>query len=104
VSIAVGSDGQVWGINASQEIYQWNGTAWNHIAGALVTIAVNAGQVWGINKSQEIYKWNGTAWTQIPGALVSIAVGCDGQVWESTPASRSTSGMGRLGRILRAPS
>lgn len=79
--VTVISEGQIWGINAGQQIYNWNGTSWTNIPGALVTIAVNGGQVWGINKSQQIYKWNGTSWTNIPGALVSIAVGSDGQVW-----------------------
>jgi hypothetical protein len=68
--------GQVWGINASQEIYQWAGTSWTHIPGALVSIAVGSGgQVWGINSSQQIYQWSGTSWTHIAGALVHIAVG-----------------------------
>jgi hypothetical protein len=71
----------IWGINAGEQIYNWNGTSWTLIPGSLVTIAVNAGQVWGINKGQAIYKWNGTSWTQIAGALVSIAVGSDGEVW-----------------------
>jgi len=79
--VTIADQDQVWGINAAQQIYYWNETTWTQIAGALVTIAVNAGQTWGINKSQEIYRWNGASWTQIAGALVSIAVGSDGQVW-----------------------
>jgi hypothetical protein len=33
-SIAVGSDGQVWGLNEDR-IYNWNGTVWTPIPGSL---------------------------------------------------------------------
>src|SRR5580704_8385230 len=43
----------VWGINGEQQIYQWNGTAWTQIPGALASIAVgDDGQVWGIDGEQ----------------------------------------------------
>jgi hypothetical protein len=71
---------QVWGINALQQIYRWNGTGWTEIPGSLTSIAVGGGQVWGINALQQIYQWNGTGWTLMPGSLASIAVG-GGEVW-----------------------
>jgi hypothetical protein len=64
-----------WGINAEQQIYNWNGTGWTQIAGALVSIAVGSNyEVWGINAEQQIYNWNGKGWTHIAGALVTIAI------------------------------
>lgn len=88
--IAVGSDGSVWGVNSSQQIYTYNfaTTAWTNIPGGLVQIAVgSSAAVWGINFQQQIYHWNGSGWTNIPGALVQIAVGADGDVWGLNAAS-----------------
>jgi hypothetical protein len=95
VSVAVGSDGQVWAIGpayAGNQVFKWNdSSAWDpkpSPTGGFVTMAVNAGEVWGIDPQNRVYAWNpalGTFDQQSPGPFVSIAVGSDGQVWATTP-------------------
>jgi hypothetical protein len=52
--MAVGRDGDVWGINAGGFIYRYEGVtgSWNEVPGRLASIAVGAsGIVWGLNAS-----------------------------------------------------
>jgi virginiamycin B lyase len=81
VSVAVGSDSQLWGINGSQQIFKWYEGNWLRIPGGLVSIAVGSdGQVWGINGSQQVLKRSGVSLEEMPGLLVRIAVN-GSQVW-----------------------
>jgi hypothetical protein len=85
--IAVGGLGaEVWGINASQQIFRFNSNsnAFVQIPGLLKTIAVggpsgNVG-VWGINAANNVYEFDGTGFVQVPGQLTQIAVFGDA-VW-----------------------
>ncbi len=80
--VSVGADGTVWGVNAGDQIFRWNGSAWDRISGQLKQVSVgNASMVWGVNSADKIYRWNGTAWNQISGALKHVAVAGDGTVW-----------------------
>lgn len=80
--VSVGSDGTVWGVNASNQIFQRNGSSWTLIAGSLKQISVgNAANIWGVNSSDEIFQRTGSSWTRIAGALKHVAAGSDGTVW-----------------------
>jgi Tectonin domain len=82
--VSVGADGTVWGVNADDKIYRWNGGSgvWDPISGALKQISVgSAANVWGVNKNDKIYRWNGSSWTQISGALKHVSIAGDGSVW-----------------------
>lgn len=84
--LSVGAGADVWGLDASGNIYQYDAGAgsWNNIPGNLSSIQVGAeGSVWGINSGGGTYTYNfsDNSWTKIPGQLSSIAVGKDGSAW-----------------------
>jgi len=85
----VGSDGTVWGVSASQEIFYYEAKIWHKIPGLLNQISVGAANmVYGVNSKQEVYQyfgyWN---WKLIPGpeqdsaGFINISVAIDGHVW-----------------------
>ena len=86
VQLSVGAGADVWGLDSSGNIYQYDADTgtWNNIPGNLSSIQVGAdGSVWGINSGGAIYTYNfsNNSWTYIPGQLSSIAVGKDGSAW-----------------------
>lgn len=82
IHVSVGADGQVWGCNASHQIFRRDGSAWTRIAGSLRQVSVGRdGQVWGVNADDKIFRWNGAGWTAVSGALRHVSVASDGTVW-----------------------
>ena len=80
--VSVGSASQMWGVQANQQIWQWNGSGWTQIPGYMVCVSVGAdGTVWAVNANQEIFRRDGGNWTKVPGSLVQISVGNAGNVW-----------------------
>jgi virginiamycin B lyase len=75
---------EVWGINASGDIYRFNycANSFFQVPGILAQIAVGDSEVWGINSALQVYRFNFQTGTfdQVPGLLVAIATG-GGQVW-----------------------
>jgi hypothetical protein len=78
--ISVGSY-RVWGINASQDIFQFDSSAqrFRQVPGKLTQIAVGGDgtEVWGITANQDIFRFDFGAevFKQVPGKLVRITVG-----------------------------
>ena len=99
IDIAVGQDGQVWGIDTQHQavhrrgINNWNkeGTAWSVIPGQdLVHIDVGDCQVCAINRDHAIFcrqnvgsdsMKEGDGWTQVAGQLMDISVGYGPVLW-----------------------
>lgn len=86
VELSVGAGADVWGLDASGNIYQYEADVgtWNNIPGNLSSIQVGAdGSVWGLNSGGAIYTYNffNNTWTHIPGQLSMLALGKDGSVW-----------------------
>ena len=80
--VSVSAGGIVWGVNAADEIFRWNGATWDRQPGALKQISVgDANTIWGVNRSNKIFRWNGSGWTQVAGALKHVSVAADGTVW-----------------------
>lgn len=83
--VSVGADGTVGGVNAQQQIFQYQSDpGWANIPGALEQIAVGSSSaIWGINAQQQIYRWDSadSKWVNVPGSLTQIAVSADGDVW-----------------------
>ena len=80
--VSVASDGTVWGVSASNNIYRRTGNVWTQVSGALKQLSVgNASMAWGVNASNAIYRWNGNGWTQVAGSLKHVSVASDGTVW-----------------------
>jgi hypothetical protein len=80
--VSVASDGTVWGVNASDNIYRRTGNTWTQVPGALKQLSVgNASTIWGVNASDNIFRWNGNGWTRVAGALKHVSVASDGTVW-----------------------
>ena len=54
--ISVGSASHIWGLDASNAIYQRVNNAWQRVPGSLGYISVGAdGTVWGLNANNEIF-------------------------------------------------
>jgi len=76
---------EVWGINASQEVFRFNATngEFVQVAGKLTKVAVGGGSllytdaVWGLNAGSEIFQYNFTTkqLVQVQGELTQITVG-----------------------------
>ena len=80
--VSIGDDEKVWGVNAEDAIYRWNGSGWDKINGRLKHISVGAGRsVWGVNAEDAIYRWNGSGWDKVNGWLKQISAGSDQSVW-----------------------
>jgi len=85
--ISVGSDDEVWGINANENIYRLDGASWTMIPGNLAQISVgSATNVWGVsshlNSQGNVFQYNNNGgWTHVTGPqLTHISVGGDGVV------------------------
>jgi hypothetical protein len=86
--VSVGADGTVWGVNASDEIFQYVGgqRRWQKIDGKLKQISVgSASQVWGVNASNQVFQRVNNAWQNRVGGLTHVSVGADGTVWGVYP-------------------
>ena len=80
--VSVASDGTVWGVSASNNIYRRTGNVWTQVSGALKQLSVgDASMAWGVNASDDIYRWDGNGWTQVAGSLKHVSVASDGTVW-----------------------
>ena len=66
---------EVWGVNAQDRIYQWNGTGWDPKPGLLKQISCGGSEVWGVNAQDQVYRWNGERWEQQPGLLKHVSAG-----------------------------
>ncbi len=86
--IAVGADGDAWGLNAQSNIYHYNAqtAGFSQVSGSLAQIAVgSSGSVYGVNSAGSIYWYNpGTGyfqWVATSIGFTQISVGADGDVW-----------------------
>jgi hypothetical protein len=91
--------GAAWGIDANQNVFEYDGTAFVQVPGKLTQIAVDGPAVWGIDASQNVFFFQQgivitpgstvvatnlpeRGFQQIPGSLTAIAVGGLGaEVW-----------------------
>ncbi|RKG65441.1 hypothetical protein D7W79_37885 [Corallococcus exercitus] len=56
--VSVGSAKNIWALDASDGVFQWTGSAWQKVPGALRNIsAAGDGSVWGLNAQGLVYKW-----------------------------------------------
>jgi len=79
--ISVGNREHIWGVNAHDKIYKWNGTdhRWMQKTpnSSLRPISVGSdGEVWGINKEGCVYRWD-----KKKGTLRQILVGSAAYIW-----------------------
>jgi hypothetical protein len=63
VQVSVATPNNVWVVNSTDDIYNWDGHHWKMIPGKLTNISVgHDGAVWGVNRAGEIYKYTGSGW------------------------------------------
>lgn len=80
--ISVGNADNVWGVNAANQIFRWDGRTWIQVPGVLKQVSVGSdGSVWGLNPNGEIFRWTGGTWERIQGGLDHISVADSGLVW-----------------------
>jgi len=84
--ISVGGN-NVWGVNANQQVWRFNGSSWDQMPGSANHIsAASDGSVWCINASQQMWSWNGAGWQQMPGAAIGVSTGGRQNTWCTNPA------------------
>src|SRR5580698_7622977 len=76
---------EVWGVNASQQVFRYNATKaeFLRVAGKLTQVAVGGGNlrqndaIWGLNAGSEVFQYNFSSSTlvQVVGELTQITVG-----------------------------
>ncbi|XP_048362821.1 fish-egg lectin-like [Sphaerodactylus townsendi] len=69
------SNGQVFGVNVTGNIYTLYGTTWVQLPGALAHVTVGLGGVWGVDSKHNIFKLVGGNWRLVPGLLKQIDAG-----------------------------
>lgn len=88
--VSAGSTNDVWGIDASGNVYTLQAGGVFQLAsggGLLTEISVAAdGSVWGVNTASDlvsnIFYWSGNGWTELgDGWLTQVTAGRDGTVW-----------------------
>lgn len=80
--VSVGDDGTLYGIDASDHVWHWQGDKFVKIPGILRELAVGSAEhLWGVQAPQAIYRRTGDSWTGVSGSLSQIAVGADGTVY-----------------------
>lgn len=101
--IAAGFDGSVFGVNPSQQVWQWTGSAWKQLPGGLKKVAVqSASRIAGVNEGGEAWTFDGTTWSGIPTPMKmkDIAIGNDGYLFaigQQDQIFRSSAPVARLG-------
>ncbi|MGB7791729.1 MAG: tectonin domain-containing protein [Terrimicrobiaceae bacterium] len=75
--------GNIWGVNAKNQIFTWAGDGWRQIAGELEYVSASAdGAVWGVNSKDEVFRWTDNSFTPVPnGRLKQISVGNPKNIW-----------------------
>ncbi len=81
--VSLGSLTNIWGVDASNAIYQYNGSVWTRINGVLKQVsAAPDGTVWGVHPNGTIYQYAGNnTWNQMSGSLKQVSVGSSSNVW-----------------------
>jgi len=82
--IAIGGQGNVWGLKTNHEVMKWTGFEWKKIGTSLDYISVGAdGAAWGV-KATKIYCWDPwySKFNVVDGPeLKKVSVGNAGKVW-----------------------
>src|SRR6478735_1828068 len=75
--------GNIWGVNAKNQIFTWTGDGWRQIAGELKYVSAGSdGTVWGVNSKDEIFRWTGNSFMPVAnGSLKQISVGNSKNIW-----------------------
>jgi len=83
VFVSVGSCNQVLVINASQQIFRWEGAGWQQMDGAAVTGSIGAdGTIIVVNAGHQVFRRDGAAWTLLPNCTGGVpAVVARGQIY-----------------------
>lgn len=88
VSLSVGTDKQIWSIDANGEISRWNGHRLDHISGQLTQVSVGSdGEVWGVNRDAQIFRYTTAVsgsvgyFENIQGSLTHVSVGNHANIW-----------------------
>uniref|UniRef100_A0A8C4TJ83 Fish-egg lectin-like n=1 Tax=Erpetoichthys calabaricus TaxID=27687 RepID=A0A8C4TJ83_ERPCA len=69
--------GQVFGVNASNNVFTRYGNTWVQLPGELKHVTVGPAGVWGVNTDNNIFKMVAGQWVNVPGLLVQIDAGGD---------------------------
>ncbi|XP_036413471.1 fish-egg lectin-like [Colossoma macropomum] len=68
-------NGQMFGVNSSNEVYTLYSTGWIQVPGSLKHVSVGPAGVWGVDSNNYIYKLVGGDWVIVPGLLKQVDAG-----------------------------
>jgi virginiamycin B lyase len=75
--------GNIWGVNAKNQIFVWTGDGFRQVAGELKYVSASAdGAVWGVNSKDQVIRWTGDSFTPVgDGTLRQISAGNPKNIW-----------------------
>ncbi len=80
--VSVGSDGEVWGVDASGKIFRRRDSSWTQIGGTLSQVSVGSAEhIWGVQADGDVFRRNGNSWSRVGGHFKQLSVANDGTVW-----------------------
>jgi Tectonin domain len=100
VRVAVGNDGELWGVNAQNQVFRRpnSDAPWQPVAGTAIDVSARA-ETWAVGANQQIYRFNKTTWDTFPGVAVRVvagaaagqvyAINANGESWMRTSATQT---------------
>jgi hypothetical protein len=85
--IAIGGQGNVWGMKKNHEVLKWTGFEWKKVPGvAMAYISVGAdGAAWGVSMDSRVMRWDPwfSRFVEVvtPTPMLKISVGNSGKIW-----------------------
>lgn len=85
VSISVGTDGTLWGVDANHDIFSFNGSAWQPVPGTMQKVSVGSAQyIAGLDPAGKLFYYDGS-WQPIAspttGPMLDVAIGSDASLF-----------------------
>ncbi len=81
--ISVGNAESIWCVNDNNQVFLWNGQAWQALEGNLSAVSVGSdGTVYGIDSNNKVKRYLGdNEWRELDKSLSQISVGNAANVW-----------------------
>ena len=92
-SISAGVDGSLWGVDKSQNIWSFDGSAWQSIPGKMQKVSVGSGSyIAGLDPTGKLFFFNGGGWQAVAspttGPMLDVAIGSDASLFAIDSSSR----------------
>jgi Tectonin domain len=85
-SISAGVDGALWGVDQAQNIWSFDGSAWQPVAGKMQKVSVGSSSyIAGLDPNGKLFFFNGGGWQAVAspttGPMLDVAIGSDASLF-----------------------